>query len=321
MKKLSLILLLAIFGGFSLNLFAQEDEVVTKKEVTDVVKNTASTTDDLKKIKVDSARNWKVNGAIGMNSSVTMLTNWAAGGSNSASLIGYGNIRIIYQKDKLAWETFFDTEFGYTYLDKSRYAWRKSNDKLNFSSKIGYDIGKNFYVTAMGSFRSQYAKGYDYPNDTTENYISKMLSPSYTDLSVGIDWKPNNIFSVYLSPAAGRITTVTDSVLRKKYGVDPAKSFKAEFGAMLKGGVNYQYKDFKVVSALTLFTPYSKNFGNVDMDWDLSVSYQLMKVLNVSLGTTLKYYDAIKFDAGNGKGVTQHIQFKTLVGLGIGYTF
>lgn len=321
MKKLNLILLLAILGGFSLNLFAQEDEVVTKTEVTDVVKATAKTTDDLRKVQLDSAKNWKINGAIGTNSSVTMLTNWAAGGSNSASLIGYGNIRIIYQKNKLAWETFFDTEFGYTYLDKSQYSWRKSNDKLNFSSKLGYSVGKNLFVTAMGAFRTQYAEGYDYPNDSTKNYISNFLSPSYTDLSVGMDWKPNSIFSIYLSPAAGRITTATDSTLRAKYGVDPAKSFKAEFGAMLKGEVNYQYKDFKVLSALTLFTPYSKKFGNVDIDWDLSISYQLMKVLSVSLGTTMKYYDAIKFDTGDGKGVTQHVQFKTMIGLGIGYTF
>lgn len=321
MRKFSLILLLAIFGGFSLNLFAQEDEVVTKTEVTDVVKNTSKTADDLRNVKMDSAQNWKVSGAVGTNSSVTMLTNWASGGSNSASLIGYGNIRIIYQKNKIAWETSFDTEFGYTYLDKSQYSWRKSNDKLNFSSKIGYGVNKNFFVTAMGAFRTQYAEGHDYPNDSTKKYISNLLSPSYTDISLGMDWKPNNIFSVYLSPAAGRITTATDSILRVKYGVDPAKTFKAEFGAMFKGAVNYQYKEFKVISAVTLFTPYSKKFGNVDIDWDLSISYQLMKVLNVSLGTTMKYYDAIKFDTGDGKGDVQHVQFKTMIGLGIGYTF
>ena len=319
MKQLKIVLLVCLFSGFYIGAIAQ-DETTKKTEVTDVVTASTKTADELQKIQMDSLKNWKINGAVGLNSSLTTLTNWAAGGTNSAAFIGYGNVRFIYQKDKFAWETFFDTEFGYTYLAKTKYAWRKSNDKLNLSSKAGYDIGNHFYATLMGSFRSQYTAGYDYPDDQTENYISNILSPSYTDISLGIDWKPNDIFSVYFSPAAGRITTALDTALRVKYGVDPNKSFKAEFGAMLKGGVNYQYKDFKVVSALTLFTPYSKNFGNVDVDWDLAVSYQLLKVLNVSLGTSLKYYDAVKFDNGDGRNV-QHIQFKTLLGVGIGYTF
>ena len=150
--------------------------------------------------------------------------------------------------------------------------------------------------------------------------ISNWLSPSYTDISAGIDWKPNPIFSVYLSPAAGRITTALDAALRAKYGVDINKSVKMEFGAMLKGAANYKWNDLKIISSLTLFTPYAKTFGNVDIDWDLAVSYQLLKAINVSLGTSLKYYDAVKFDNGDGI-IRQHVQFKTLLGLGVGYSF
>jgi len=93
-----------------------------------------------------------------------------------------------------------------------------------------------------------------------------------------------------------------------------------EFGAMLKGAANYKWNDLKIISSLTLFTPYAKTFGNVDIDWDLAVSYQLLKAINVSLGTSLKYYDAVKFDNGDGI-IRQHVQFKTLLGLGVGYSF
>lgn len=317
MKRFNVLIITLVFIGFSGNMFAQED---TKNTVTSVVGSSASTSSDLQKLKTDSASNWKFTGSVGLNSAATTLTNWAAGGNNSLLFVGMGNLRLIYRKDKFAWETGFDTELGYTYIDKAMFAWRKSNDKINLSSKAGYDIGNNFYATVLGAFRSQYAAGYDYPNDTTETNISNWLSPSYTDISLGIDWKPNDIYSIYLSPAAGRITTATDVTLREKYGVDIDKSFKAEFGAMFKGAVNYQYKQFKVVSALTLFTPYSKTFGNVDVDWDLGITYQLLKTFNISLGTSLKYYDAVKFDNGDGV-VRQHIQFKTLLGLGIGYSF
>ncbi|MDO4725619.1 MAG: DUF3078 domain-containing protein [Porphyromonadaceae bacterium] len=319
MKKISLFALAIVFLGFSSNVAAQEDQ--TRSTVTNVVGNSTSTSSDLKKLKTDSL-NWKFSGGVGLNSAFTMLSNWAAGGNNSALFLGNANLRLVYQKDKFAWETFFETELGYTYIDKATYAWRKSNDKINFTSKAGYDIGNNFYATLLGSFRSQYTKGYDYPNDSTQKYISNWLSPGYIDLSVGIDWKPNDIYSVYFSPAAGRVTAALDKNLRAIYGVDPLKTTKTEFGAMLKGGLNYQYQQFKVVSGLTFFTPYSNKFGNVDVDWDLALSYQLLSSVNISLGTSLKYYDAIKFDNGDGTGkVIQHIQFKTILGLGIGYTF
>lgn len=318
MKRLSILIITLVFIGFSGNAFAQEND--TKKTVSSVVGTTSDTSKDLKKLKTDSTSNWKFTGSAGLNSAFTTLTNWAAGGNNSSLFVGTGNLRLIYQKDKFAWETAFETELGYTYIDKATFAWRKSNDKINFASKAGYDIGYNFYITLLGAFRSQYVAGYDYPNDSTEKYISNWLAPSYTDLSLGIDWKPNDIYSIYLSPAAGRLTTATDATLREKYGVALDKSFKAEFGAMFKGALNYQYKQLKVVSALTFFTPYSKSFGNVDVDWDLAITYQLLKAFNISLGTSMKYYDAVKFDNGDGV-VRQHVQFKTLLGVGIGYSF
>jgi hypothetical protein len=316
MSKLKLIVFFAIFC-IPASTFAQD----AKTNVNDVVTQSTKAIDALKNIKADSLKHWKFSGTFGVNSTITGLWNWAAGGTNSASFIAFANLRVIYKKNKWAWESAYDTDFGYTYLDVTDYPWRKSNDKLIFNTKAGYDLGHKFYLTLLGSFRSQYTKGYDYTNDV-KTYISNWFSPSYTDISIGIDWKPNDIFSVYFSPAAGRITTCADTTkhLKTMYGIDTLKISKIEFGSTLKGQVNYTFKNFKVTSMLTLFTPYSKHFGNIDVDWDLSVGYQFMRVLNVSLGISLKYYDAIKFDNGNGT-IRQHIQFKSIFGAGIGYTF
>jgi hypothetical protein len=81
-----------------------------------------------------------------------------------------------------------------------------------------------------------------------------------------------------------------------------------------------------------VFTPYSAK-PHVDLDWDFSISYQFLKVLNVSLGTQLKYYDRVLFDKIdpetkapilNADGTVAQgprVQFKTILGLGIGYSF
>ena len=347
-------LFLVVFLLCNINLFAQESAndslrqavIEAKAAADEVLQTSTGAADGLQKIEVDSAKNWKFSGMVGLNTSATFLTNWAAGGNNAATMVFAGNIRIIYKKEKYAWETFFDTDFGYSYMDIKYNQWRKSNDKINLTIKAGYQLPKNLYVTLLGAFRSQYADGFEYFDDidstrlissnhkidTTRSIsrtlISKIMSPSYTDISLGLDWKPNAIFSLYYSPAAMRLTTVLDTTnnfyLREKYYgtiADKSKPVKFEGGMTAKASVNWQYKTLKIISALTLFTPYNKKFGNIDVDWDVSITYQFLKVLNVSFGSTLKYYDAILIPDKDGKNPKQRVQFKNVIGVGVGYTF
>lgn len=298
---------------------------------------------------------WKCNGILSLNASATGLWNWAAGGNNNATAVAAANITLLYQKNTIAWESNLDTDFGLTYLDATDYKpLRKSNDKINFSTKFGWEFHKTCYLTVLGSFKSQYAKGYEYGEDYMTP-VSAWLSPSYTDISVGIDWKPNEIFSVYVSPVAGRISTCykeslpnlgskegTMNSLRAKYGIDEDKTFLAELGLSAKAGVNYtRIKNLKIISTVGIFSPYKKanktliddgngklrptdnyrRFGNFDVDWDFSISYQFLKVLNVSFNTSLKYVNGVLIADRNGKNPTERVQFKGVLGLGVGYSF
>ena len=69
----------------------------------------------------------------------------------------------------------------------------------------------------------------------------------------------------------------------------------------------------------------NQRFGNFDVDWDTSISYQFLKCLNVTLSTSLKYYNGVmieKFDKeGLSLGAAERVQFKGTLGLGIGYSF
>lgn len=279
--------------------------------------------------KSEKNKYWKFTGLVSLNFSETMQWNWAAGGNNNGNGILAANVKLAYKKDKIAWETTFDSDYGWMWAPSTNFKWRKSNDKIIFSSKFGWEFHKSWFLTVMANFKSHYSKGFEYTLDANkveqETYAYNWLSPSYSDLSIGIDWKPNEIFTVYLSPVAGRITTATDSLLRKKYGVELDKSIKTELGATFKAGVNFaRIKNFKVISVLTLFTPYNKHFGKIDVDWDLAVSYQFLKVLNVTLGTSLKYYDAVSImwtDKDEVVHNSPRVQFREIIGLGIGYSF
>ena len=393
---------------------------VDKAKVTGNAEAAAKAGADLQKL--EAAENpWKFDGTIGLNAAATGLVNWAAGGKNNVNGIAYAKLHLLYHKDAIAWETNFDTDFGMTWIDQKEDAFQKSSDNIKLATKFGWEFKKNWYLTVLGAFQSQYALGRNYVEGYND-IISKWLAPSYTDISVGIDYKYSYNgadFSVYLSPIAGRITSAyIGEAWNKKYseeaalgalkyawdhadasGKDAAKAaydaakaaydynadkaahtdlrtklqqlngtytyekdgtqkfrdFRAEFGLSFKGAIAYTYKDFKLSTTLALFTPYqgkgfslkdiyeeangagswasrdknlnyfeysnkNRSFGHFDVDWDVALSYQFLKCLQVTLQTSLKYYPGVLIADKNGN-VAERCQFKGIIGLGVGYSF
>lgn len=318
---------------------------------------------------------WSCTGVLGLNASATGLVNWAAGGNNNVTGVAFGKVRLLYSGENLSWETNLNLEYGLSYIDQKYDPFQKSSDVIDFKTKFGWQFHKAWFLTVSGGFKSQFDLGRSYNGSETDDpIVSKFLAPSYTDISVGIDWKPNDIFSVYLSPVAGKITTafVGDAMNEKYASMYPLedgglrqamqekyatwtyskvknedgtydkiyKNYKAELGLTLKGAINYTYKDLKIITSVGLFTPYAwdkmemfdangefigyrdnnRRFGNFDVDWDAAISYQFLKCLNVTLSTSLKYYNGVKIADADGN-LAERVQFKGTLGLGVGYSF
>lgn len=277
---------------------------------------------------------WMLSGEAGLNMAQTDQWNWADGGYQHFNSFVFSKIKLIYQKKKLAWESFLDTELGILYSSELEPSWRKSSDKINFSSKFGYEIANTFFITGLVTFKSYHMQGYRYPQQhpslTEPKKVSSFLSPAYTDISIGVDWKYNEHFSFYFSPAAGLITSCFDSILRVDYGVPADKMSITTVGPKMKASVNTNLaKGIKIATVLELYTPYSdpdQKFGNFKVDWDLTISYQFLKMLNFRITTSLKYNEKVKFDEYE-HGITEprtrirRVQFKEIVGIGLVYTF
>lgn len=310
---------------------------------------------------------WSCTGVVGLNASATGLVNWAAGGNNNVNGVAFGKVRLLFNEDNLSWETNLNVEYGLSYIDQKYDPFQKTSDVIDFKTKFGWQFHKSWFLTAAAGFKSQFDLGRAYDGSEAEDpIVSKFLAPSYTDISVGIDWKPNSIFSIYLSPVAGQITTavVGDHMEAKHKGLRQQmqekyatwtyskegnadgtydkiyKNFKAELGLTLKGAINYTYKDLKIITSIGLFTPYAwdktemfdaeknfigyrdnnRRFGNFDVDWDAAISYQFLKCLNVTLSTSLKYYNGVKIADKEGV-MAERVQFKSILGLGVGYSF
>ena len=331
MKKGFLLLLLGALTCSLVN--AQVDEKTAAEEALKT---------KVKSAEVDSAKHWKFTGMVGLNASQTALFNWAAGGDNNITGFLYANMTLSYKKNKWTWDSNLDTELGETYSSALNPKWRKANDKINFTTKGGFQMHPQWYLTLLGSFKSQYCPGYNYLNDEEGNkeLISKWVSPSYTDLALGIEYRPNDIFTVGVYPLAGRMTTCKEEILRPNYGLSQRedgtyKPVMLNMGLRINGGINYTLvKNLKIISTVTLFTPYTarihdkvngQKFGNFDVDWDFAISYSFFKVFSVSLMTSLKYYDKVMIDGPAWRkyheGPRSRVQFKEVIGLGIGYSF
>lgn len=376
MRHFNILMLLCLFSISAV--FAQEDKAKTAEQKADTVKKA-----------------WKFDGVMGLNAGATSLIFWTGGGHDNANALTYAKLHLLYYKDNIAWESNLDSDFGLTWIDQEDDRIKKSSDDIKFATKLGWEFKKGWYLTALGSFQSQYAIGRDYKKGKYDPVISKWLCPSKTELSIGIDWKKSVgscDFSVYMSPVAGTINTayVSDATNAKyteeyleamqeaglpvpedyngfrqemqiKYGTYkivlnkdgyPAidwRNCRAEFGLSLKGSVAYKYKNLTIVSSLWLFTPYqgkgfdmkeafeeaypdqpyelyyqysnlNRHFGRFDVDWDFLISYNFLKVLNVTFSTNMKFYNGTLISDQNGVA-KDRVQFKSVLGVGLGYSF
>ena len=263
---------------------------------------------------------WTHEGLTGLNFSQTSFTNWSEGGENSMAGNVYFNGSLNYKEGKNAWDNSLSANYGMNYTDATQ--WRKNIDNLNFSSKFGRQITEHLYYAALFDFKTQMGNGYAY-TDSTKEVISKFLTPGYLNLSVGIDYKPNDHISLYYSPVAGKMTLTNDTLYSVRYGVDAGQKTRFELGSSFKGTVNYNLLNDKLTikSVLDLFTAYNESFGNVDVNWDVLVGLNVTNLLTVTFQSTLKYDDDIKTFADDGTVHGAKVQFKEILGVGLSYKF
>jgi len=293
--KRTLILVLLVFSG--IHLFAQ----------------TATDTTNIKK--------WNFSGSTGLNFSQTSLSNWSAGGDNSIAGNAILNATGEYKSGPWLWQNNLIMEYGLTSTKAD--GMKKSTDRLEFSTQLGYTTNNKWYYTGMIDFKTQFYKGYNYPDKS--QYISKFMAPGYLNISLGIEYKPENQFySIYYSPLAAKLTFVEDDRLSEEgaFGVDKGDKSKTEIGSYLKLKAQKDImENVKLITDANFFTPYDKSFGQIDVEWNLLLSMKINKYLNASLNTTLKYDNDVKYINKEGNPEGARVQFKEIIGIGIGYNF
>ena len=297
MKKL--ILSLAITS-----LFIQINEQdPTVKEL-----QTAST----KAIKILDSNGWKKSGTFILNLNQGALSNWVAGGEeNVLGINSILNFSLDYRHDRHTWDNYLDVAFGLQNATSFE-NFRKIDDRIDLTSKYGYQLSQHWYVGFLTNFNSQLFPGYDYSVEPNKK-ISNFLTPGKIILSPGFDYKTANRFSLFMSPISARwiLKIDPDFYNMSKFGVDSASKANFEAGAFVSAKFNASFTKWATYTGrVDLFSNYLKNPQNVDVFITNLLTMKFTKVFATNLSFDLIYDD----------DVLKRLQLKEILGIGLTIT-
>ena len=316
----------------------------------DATAEMAAAIDDAKQVAAEAPKPnyWKKSLKTTINFGQTSLSNWAAGGYNSYTLRSYIDGSMNYEKNKTTFTNRLQLDYGFLYSEDKPIL-QKCDDRIYLESKFGYKTqNEHLSITASFDFKTQFTKGYTYPGSVTpadpdagvtkqdwKNAAvlkSDLFAPAYTNLGLGINYKPAGWINVNLAPLTGGLVIVQNPELRKTYG-QPQKNgeegyrpVRFEFGAQLKVDAKVSVNDvFTYTTQFVAFSNYIKDPQNMRINWDNTINYKLSKYLSLNLITNLIYDPNVLIVMDKDKDIypdgIQRIQFKESLALGLVFQF
>ena len=266
---------------------------------------------------------WKTGGLFNLTFNQAALSNWAAGGDKSAiSLNTLLNLYAYYANGKVSWDNFMTGAYGFA--STTSIGTRKTADNIDLTSRYGYDLGKKWFLSALFDFRTQFAPGYNYPEANTQVLTSTFLAPAYALLSIGMNYKPNNNFSLFLSPITARELIVKNDSLAAvgAFGVDSGKTSRFEFGAYasLNFSTNLS-KTAAYVGRIDLFSDYLYHPQDIAFYMTNVLNVKVTSLISMNVNVNLIYDDRIKSVKSDGSSGGAALQFQEILGIGLAYKF
>lgn len=297
MKEKIILVLAAV--SIHCSLFAQDASIKD-------MQNAAS-----KEVKGLDSNGWKKGGTFLINLNQGHLSNWVGGGEqNTLGINAILNYAINYKKDKIRWDNYFEVALGMqnaTSFNK----FRKTDDRFDVTSKYGYQIAKKLYASALFNFNTQMLPGYAY-SATSETKISNLMSPGKVLLSLGLEYRPSDNFSVFVSPVTTRwlLKMDKDFLNEAVFGVPAGSKSYNEIGAYLSARYKKDLAKFATYTTrLDLFSNYKKNPQNVDVLFNNLLVLKYNSWLATSISVDILY----------DHDILAKTQLKEILGVGLSF--
>ncbi len=270
-----------------------------------------------------TGKEWFTTGVFNINMTQVSLTNWAAGGFNSVSGIAMFNGAANWKRDRKAWDNSLVLAFGGQQIADADP--QKTEDRIELNSKYGYELKKSWYLATVFQFKTQFTEGFNADGDR----ISNFMAPAFTLLGIGLDYKPNDKFTAFISPVTARLIVVNDELLfggstdpdLRVYGVKNGETTALELGGYIRA--SYQTELAENITFMTrgdLFTNYLRDPQNMDVTWETLWTFKVNSWFAATFNTLLIYDHDTNLPKTDAEGLPYAgpaTQFKQTLGIGL----
>jgi len=139
---------------------------------------------------------WRHSMLAGFVLSQASYTDWAAGGENSLAYTGSLDGKATDSLEATNWETTYQFHFGQSRLGSQ--GLRKTEDKIDISSVLTFNVWDEINPYAAATFRSQFTTGYDYDDLGGRTAVSAFFDPAYLTPTAGFEYKPGPVIKTRL---------------------------------------------------------------------------------------------------------------------------
>ena len=258
----------------------------------------------------------------------TYFENWKTGGQNALSiqLALKGTANYSRHDGKVKWDNTGEIRNGWVRPGGEDAETQKNADKFEITSRLGISAVKKWFYSAEFNMQTQLFNGYKYPTSTNPDPISAFLAPARTFIKVGMDYKPNANFSLFVSPVTAKNVFVRDTlkINQKAFGIEAGKrsfwepGFNTDifFRKVITSDITYETK-------YKMFVNYLQPRGNLDVSWENLFIVKLTQHINMRMLVHFVYDEKVKFPILDANGVQTgekpKLQLQEFITVGFAY--
>ena len=265
---------------------------------------------------------WKHWTKFGLNfNQASFSENWSLGGLNSYAIGGILWHKSEFNKNNFNFTTELDMKYGKV-KNENQLA-KPNNDRLFWDNKLSYKLAKSWSLFLSFTYETQMDNAFLYGKDDDGNEIvtgikSSFMAPGYFTESFGLEYKPDNTFSLRFGTGTARQTLILDERLKplsannyyRKYGefknkddhsqgtgpifgVEEGKMFKNELAFQLTANLDRNLsKNLNLKARYNLFADY-EDISDPAHRLDATLTAKITSLVNVGLGGTILYDSAL----------------------------
>lgn len=265
---------------------------------------------------------WKHWTKVGINFNQAQFSeNWSLGGLNSYAIGGILWHKSEFNRNNFNFTSEIDMKYGKV-KNEGQLA-KPNNDRIFWDNKLSYKLAKSWAVYLALTYETQFDNAFLYGKDVNGDEIitglkSSFMAPGYFTESFGLEYKPDQTFSLRFGTGTARQTLILDDRLKPRnardyyekygrhpnpddvtkgtgeiFGVKEGRTFKNELAFQLTADLNRNLsKNLNLKARYNLFADY-EDINDPAHRLDATLTAKITSLINVGLGGTVLYDSAL----------------------------